>query len=83
MVYLICMLLCELLNSNIDSDNITEISGAEDDKNNGINVDFEYYYDIILLCHFGYSTKQYSSSEELLKDIEGKIPGYSKSYEDI
>jgi len=31
------------------------------------------------ICHFGYSTKQYSNSNELLKDLKKKIPNYTKS----
>lgn len=40
---------------------------------------FEVWY----LCHFVYSTKQYSSNEEVIKELEKYIPGYSKSKEGI
>ena len=40
---------------------------------------FEEWY----MCHFGYSTKQYVSSAELIKDIQNKIPGYTKSQEGV
>lgn len=35
------------------------------------------------MCHRCYSTKQYNSNEELLKDIENIIPRYSKEREDL
>lgn len=35
------------------------------------------------MCHFVYSTKQYSSNEEVIKELEKHIPGYSKSKEGI
>lgn len=35
------------------------------------------------MCHSKYSTKQYNSNEELLKDIEDLMPGYSKERKDL
>ncbi|MDO4488588.1 MAG: RloB family protein [Eubacteriales bacterium] len=40
---------------------------------------FEVWY----LCHFLYSTKQYRSSDEVIKELEKYIPGYTKSMEGI
>lgn len=40
---------------------------------------FEIWY----LCHFIYSTKQYASNEEVIKELEKYIHGYTKSKEDV
>lgn len=40
-------------------------------------------FEVWFLCHFGYSTKQYQSNDEVLKDLECKISGYSKNRSDI
>ena len=40
-------------------------------------------FEVWFMCHFGYSTKQYISSDELLKDLCKKIKGYAKSRDDI
>lgn len=40
---------------------------------------FEIWY----LCHFIYSTKQYSSNEEVIKELIKYIPEYTKSKEGI
>lgn len=36
-------------------------------------------FEIWFLCHLGYSTKQYQSNKDILKEMEQKIPGYKKS----
>ncbi|MGP1418502.1 MAG: RloB family protein [Sphaerochaetaceae bacterium] len=40
-------------------------------------------FEIWLLCHFVYSTKQYNSSDEVIKELRERIDGYSKNQEDI
>ncbi len=40
-------------------------------------------FELWLMCHFGYSTKQYRTSEELVRDLSFKIPNYSKNRDDI
>lgn len=40
---------------------------------------FEIWY----LCHFICSTKQYTSNEEVIKELEKYIPGYTKSKEGL
>lgn len=49
-------------------------------EDNGVEIitstpTFEFWY----LLHFGYTTKMYNSSEEVIEDVIDKIEGYTKS----
>jgi len=74
-----------LIDSDANSDKDIQIAKAEKlGQADGARVIvsnpcFEKWF----LCHFEYSTKQYSTNEQLLKDLDKKIPGYSKNRGDI
>lgn len=36
-----------------------------------------------IICHFKYSTRQFNSNDEVLKEVQNLIPGYTKARDDI
>ena len=74
-----------LIDSDIKPDKDSKIAQAEAKaikKNVEVIVSnpcFEQWF----MCHFGYSTKEYSSSEELVRTVSIKIPNYTKNRDDI
>ena len=40
-------------------------------------------FEIWFLCHYSYSTRQYGSNDEVIAELQKKMPGYSKNSNDV
>ena len=70
-----------LIDADVNAAKNEQIAKAEElAKKAGIEIVLSVpCFEILFLCHFIYSTKQYTSSAEVVTELQKYIPGYDKS----